>query len=94
MANTDIASAIVKSGGCNPSVNAVADTIAYASKNGGRLWDGNLPSGAGHPRSTTGTLDKATQRVVELRGVPQRLQALEFCVFRRRGQEKYSVLAC
>ena len=52
--NTDIASAVVKPGGGSPSLIVVADTIAYASKNGGRRWDGTLPSGAGLPRSTTG----------------------------------------
>ena len=56
--NTDIASAIVKPGGGSPSLTVVADTIAYASKNGGRRWDGTMPSGVGRPRSTTG------QRVV------------------------------
>ena len=36
--NTDIASAIVKPSGGSPSLTVVADTIAYASENGGRLF--------------------------------------------------------
>ena len=81
--NTDIASAVVKPGGGSPSLTVVADTIAYASKNGGRRWDGILPSGAGRPRSTTGTLDKAIQRVVfKRRGS---VKVTQFVRFFRRG---------
>ena len=79
--NTDIASAVVKPGGGSP--NLIADTIAYASKNGGRRWDGTLPSGAGRPRSTIGTLDKETQRVVfKRRGS---VKVTQFVRFFRRG---------
>ena len=77
--NTDIASAVVKPGEGSPNLIVVADTIAYASKNGGRRWDGTLPSGAGRPRSTTGTLDKETQRVVfKRRGFVKATQFVRF----------------
>ena len=36
--NTDIASAVVKPGEGSPNLIVVADTIAYASENGGRLF--------------------------------------------------------